>query len=58
MEKRKEEEARWGHKLTQKRFSRKQRLLELKPGDSLPDPTESKTSEFSLRQDGEDEAMC
>lgn len=44
MEKRKEEEA------------RKQRLLELKPGETIPEASDSKTiSEFNVRQEGEDE---
>lgn len=44
MEKRKEEEA------------RKQRLLELKPGETIPDPATSKSSsEFNVRQEGEEE---
>ncbi|CAE7237316.1 cya [Symbiodinium natans] len=41
MEKKKEEEA------------RKQKLLELKPGETIQEPTESR-SEFQVRQDGED----
>mmetsp|Transcript_34038 Transcript_34038/g.79324 ORF Transcript_34038/g.79324 Transcript_34038/m.79324 type:complete len:999 (-) Transcript_34038:24-3020(-) len=41
MEKKKEEE------------TRKQKLLELKPGETIQEPTESK-SEFQVRQDGED----